>query len=321
MNALRRVRPRASRRRSCRGSHPRFPRAGVRGMGEEVAVLVHGARWTACRATAPPAPFRGPARRRPRPAPAFASAPDEIVEQRAPGRLLCAHALIASSLLASAHAEPTSSEIEVAFCEPNARDRPVEDQPHDRLFGERARIPGVPIALRLAPDAADHVLADRPGNTRSTRVARGGYWSLRDSPGDQGVGGPGAALVGAQRPLRHSRVLRPRRSPRARHGDPRLAKRARQRRSRCPWRTPTTDGVASSSPACAGRSADATMPRKFRFQHRLNEPAHPSPDPVLDPVEPIIEKQTLGGDSRLLRGILCHGVVSVPARQRRNYLG
>ena len=60
---------------------------------------------------------------------------------------------------------------------------------------------------------------------------------------------------------------------------------------------------------------------KFRFQHRLNEPAHPSPDPVLDPVEPIIEKQTLGGDSRLLRGIFRHGVVSVPARQRRNHLG
>ena len=60
---------------------------------------------------------------------------------------------------------------------------------------------------------------------------------------------------------------------------------------------------------------------KFRFQHRLNEPAPPSSDPVLDPVEPIIEKQTLGGDSRLLRGILCHGVVSVPARQRRNHFG
>ena len=33
-------------------------------------------------------------------------------------------------------------------------------------------------------------------------------------------------------------------------------------RSRCPWRTPTTDGIASSSPVCAGRSADATTPRK-----------------------------------------------------------
>ena len=39
---------------------------------------------------------------------------------------------------------------------------PVQDQPHDRLFGERRRIPGVPVAFRLAPDAANPVLADRP---------------------------------------------------------------------------------------------------------------------------------------------------------------
>jgi hypothetical protein len=49
------------------------------------------------------------------------------------------------------------------------------------------------------------------------------------SAGDQGVGGPGAALVGAQRtapPLARLAVLAAQPSPR--HGDPRLAKRARQ---------------------------------------------------------------------------------------------
>ena len=60
---------------------------------------------------------------------------------------------------------------------------------------------------------------------------------------------------------------------------------------------------------------------EFLLQHRLDEAAHPSANPVLDRVEPIVEKQNLGGDSRLLRGILRHGVVSVPARQRRNHLG
>jgi hypothetical protein len=53
---------------------------------------------------------------------------------------------------------------------------------------------------------------------------------------------------------------------------------------------------------------------EFLLQHFLDKSAHTSADPVLNRVEPIVEKQTLGGDSRLLRGILRHGVVSVPAR-------
>src|SRR5580704_1999311 len=60
---------------------------------------------------------------------------------------------------------------------------------------------------------------------------------------------------------------------------------------------------------------------KFLLQHRLDKAARPSPNPVLDRVEPIIQKQSFGGHSRLLRGILRHGVVSVPARERRNHLG
>ena len=43
--------------------------------------------------------------------------------------------------------------------------------------------------------------------------------------------------------------------------------------------------------------------RKFRLQHRLDEAAHPSPDSVLDPVEAILEQQSFGGHSRLLRGV------------------
>ena len=76
--------------------------------------------------------------------------------------------------------------------------------------------------------------------------------------------------------------------------------------------------IPGSSPAVA-----RTRQRfgKLRLQHRLDEAAHPSPDPVLDRVEPITQKQSFGGHSRLLRGIFRHGVVSVPARQRRNHLG
>ena len=115
--------------------------------------------------------------------------------------------------------------------EPDTRDRLVEDQPYDRLFGERARIPGVPVALRLAPDAADHVLANRPGKHRVQRAPHpAGVGPREISPGDQAVGRSGSALVGAQRtapPLARLAVLACQSS--ARHGDPRLAKRARQR--------------------------------------------------------------------------------------------
>jgi hypothetical protein len=43
--------------------------------------------------------------------------------------------------------------------------------------------------------------------------------------------------------------------------------------------------------------------------------------PVLDRVEPIVKKKTFGGHRRLLRGILRHGVVSCPARQRPESVG
>ena len=256
------------------------------------------------------------------------SAPDEIVEQRAPGRLaLPAHALDRQQhlLAVGAHAERDEQRDRGRLSvEPNARDRPVEDQPDDRLLGERARIPGIPVALHLAPGPADHVLADRPGENRVQRAPHpAGVGSREIGPGDQGVGGPGAALVGAQRtapPFARLAVLAD--QPRARHGDPRLAKRARQR----PLAMPVAHADNRRRRLVLPRPAPAvarTRQRlgKFLLQHRLDEAAHPSADPVLDRVEPIIEKQTLGGDSRLLRGIFRHGVVSVPARQRRNHLG
>ena len=256
------------------------------------------------------------------------SAADEVVEQCAPGRLaLAAHALDRQQhlLAVGAHAERDEQRDRGCFSvEPDTRDRPVEDQPHDRLLGERARIPGVPVFLRLAPDAADHVLADRPGKHRVQRAAHAAGVGPREiGPGDQGVRRPGAALVGAQRtaaPLAGLAVLAGQPSPR--HGDPRLAKRARQR----PLAMPVAHAHDRRRRIVLLRSAPAvarTRQRrgKFRLQHRLDEAAHPRPHAVLDRVEPIIEKQSLSGPGRLLRGILDHGVVSVPARQRRDHRG
>ena len=197
------------------------------------------------------------------------SAPDEIVEQRAPGRLaLAAHALDRQQhlLAVGAHAERDEQRDRGRLSvEPNARDRAVEDQPDDRLLGERARVPGVPVALRLAPDAADHVLADRPGEHRVQRASHpAGVGPGEISPGDQGVGGPGAALVGAQRtapPFARLAVLA--HQPSARHGDPRLAERARQRPLAMPVAHADDRRRRLVLPsACAGRSADATTPRK-----------------------------------------------------------
>ena len=61
--------------------------------------------------------------------------------------------------------------------------------------------------------------------------------------------------------------------------------------------------------------------RLLRPGRCLDEAPNASANPVLNRVEPIVEKQRVGGDTRLLHGILPHGVVSVPTRQRRNHLG
>ena len=66
----------------------------------------------------------------------------------------------------------TSSEIAVALAvEPHAHHGAVEDQPHDRFIGQRAGVPGVPIALHLAPDPAHRVLAHRTPKQCTERTA------------------------------------------------------------------------------------------------------------------------------------------------------
>ncbi len=104
-------------------------------------------------------------------------------------------------------------------------------------------------------------------------------------------------------------------------------------------RAPTSIGPARNRLREPWRTADERRPRLFPswlapsvawrrqragellLQHRLDKSARASADRVLDRVEPIIEKQNLGGDSRLLLGILRNRAVSIPARRRWNQLG
>jgi hypothetical protein len=57
------------------------------------------------------------------------------------------------------------------------------------------------------------------------------------------------------------------------------------------------------------------------FQHRPDEAAYAITNPILDRVEPIVEKHDIGGNSRRLCGSLPHGAVSFPALQRWNHVG
>ncbi len=172
--------------------------------------------------------------------------------------------------------------------EPNARDSAVEDQPDDRLLGERAPIPGIPIGLHLAPGPADHVLADRPGERRGKRPPHpAGVGSRKIGPGDQRVGGPGAALIGRKRGAPpFARLAGLARQPSARHGDPRLDERARQR----PFAMAVADPDKRRHAfvlACLTPPAARTRKRlaQFLLQHRLDKTAHAGADPVLDRVD------------------------------------
>ena len=142
----------------------------------------------------------------------------------------------------------TSNEIEVALLSSRTRatvpsriSRTIGSSASERAF-QASQSPFVLRQTRLATPC-------RPARQtpRSTRVARGGCWSLRDKPRRSSRRGPGAAPAGAQRTLRHWRrlaVLAGR--PSARHGDPRLAKRARQRPLAMPRRTPQPTRASSS---------------------------------------------------------------------------
>src|SRR6202040_3277904 len=91
---------------------------------------------------------------------------DEVSKDSAPGLgALAAHALDREQHLLAvlAHAENDQQRDGGRLAvEPHAHHGAVEDQAHDRLSSQRAGVPGVPVALHLAPGPAHRVLADGP---------------------------------------------------------------------------------------------------------------------------------------------------------------
>ena len=179
--------------------------------------------------------------------------------------------------------------------------------------------------LHLAPGAADHILAHRAFENRRKRATH----AARVGPGkigtrDQSFGLFRAPLVGPQRfalPLVRLAVLAL--DTGARHGDLGFSERARQRART--MTVPGADawrGVSDTSgrlpPSIAGARQSCVQ---LLLHDRLDDAAHSLANCILDRIEPIVEKHGAGRDSRRLRGILRHGVVSFPALQRRNQLG
>src|SRR5271157_2916276 len=137
---------------------------------------------------------------------------DEIVEHGAPGLgTLTAHALDREHHLLAvlAYADDDEERDGGRFAvEPHAHHGAVENEPHDRLFGQRAGIPRVPIALHLAPGPAHRILAHRTakqGGERTAHPARVGASQI--GARDQCVGGQRAALIARNAWLFHSVVL------------------------------------------------------------------------------------------------------------------
>src|SRR6185437_1440564 len=83
---------------------------------------------------------------------------DEVVEDAAPGfGALATHALDREQhlLAVRAHAEDNEQRDRGRLAvEPHPNDGAVEDQARDRLLGQRAGVPGIPVALHLAPRPA-----------------------------------------------------------------------------------------------------------------------------------------------------------------------
>src|SRR5712664_4347156 len=128
---------------------------------------------------------------------------DEITMHRAPGfGALAAHALDGEQHFLAVGAYPKYNEQRDRgrlAVEPHANDGAVEDQPHDRLLGQRAAIPGVPVAFDLAPGPAHRVLADRPAEQRRQRPTYPpGVGAGQIAARDQRIGGKRAPLIGPQ---------------------------------------------------------------------------------------------------------------------------
>ena len=204
--------------------------------------------------------------------------------------------------------------------EPHPHNGAVENEAYDRLIGERAGAPGLPIALHLAPNTAHRVLTDRTPEQRSERTPHAaGVGAGKIAAGDQRVGRERATLIGSQRVAFPLGGLAFRSiEPSAGHLELQLPE-GPQQRARA-MAVPVTSNVrcllriaACSHPTTSiARAAKRYL--KLCFEHRLQEFAGAIPEVRFNRVEPVVEKVTcsLGLTLRLVSGraMACHGVIS-----------
>src|SRR5262245_41809398 len=251
---------------------------------------------------------------------------DQVVEDGAPGfGALTAHALDRKQHLLAIRAHPNDNkqrDCRGFAIKPDARDGAVEDQPHDRLRGQRTGVPGFPVTLYLPPDPTDDILANPVRKQRLERAAYAASISAGEvDRRNQGIGRKRSALIGPQHfavPFRGLAVRRLQSSPR--DVDRHLAEGARQRS--CPMAVSVTN---DGDPALVLtvrrlRTPPVARPLKCLIQlaldHRLDEAAHPIAHLLFNRIEPVVEKihSRIGGwlQGLRLRDIALHGVVSCP---------
>jgi hypothetical protein len=178
--------------------------------------------------------------------------------------------------------------------EPDSDDSAVEDQPDDRLVGERALVPGLPVSLHLAPDPADRVLADGSAEQGGKRPAHPpGVGARQISGRDQRIRRLGAPLISPERPaapLGGGAILGVQAGPW--HGNLGLTKGAGQAAAA----TAMTVAVSGGG-LFVGSLAAIARPAQSCLEFRLNEGFDPVPHPLahtrLDRVDPIVEKPGL----------------------------
>src|SRR6516165_5310897 len=129
---------------------------------------------------------------------------DQIVENHAPSLAgLATHVLDGQQHLVAvlAHAEHDQKHDRGGLpVEPDPHYSPVQDQADDRCRGERAGIPGIPIAFHLSPYPTHRILADRTAKDRGERPAHPArVGSGQIGARDQRIGLLGSPLIGPQR--------------------------------------------------------------------------------------------------------------------------
>src|SRR6202043_2595166 len=250
---------------------------------------------------------------------------DQIIEERPPGRLaLSTHVLdrqqnfLAVLPDAQRHQKRNRRGLLV---EPHPHHCAVENEPDDWLVLQGARVPIVPIALHLAPDAANRVLphgAAKQSRKRPAHPARVGPGKI--GAGDQRVGLFCAALIS-----RNGRVF----------PLDRLALRCFQTGSRdADRRWPEGShqlALAMAVPVASPHKRPAAHARfgkprpfipvppkrnvEFRFQEFLDEAANAGPHPGFQGIEPIVpkKKRSFSRFRCSFYGIRFHGVISIGA--------